>query len=121
MIFLAVAAYAAPGDNLASAILTCSAQADGKAQLACYNRIAAALKAGTSAPATTQQPTVPAPRAPADFGRGSISFADHAPEPPDQITAHVASVSYNFSHRFTVALDNGQVWRQRKATPISRA
>jgi hypothetical protein len=148
-------AHASSDEGLAFAIVTCSAQPDDKAQLACYNQIAAQLKAG--APLATQSPPpttapaaappqvdaqVPAARAvkqegsswynvgswfgssdalrstrpmvgdPADFGKGNMPFQADAPEPLDHITAGVANVTYNFFRRFTVTLDNGQVWRQ---------
>jgi hypothetical protein len=130
---------AASDQDLPSQILACSAEPDGAAQLACYNQIAARLKAvpapapATSAPpaaeaatepvAPVPPPTTTAPAAPpgqttsqsppADFGGDTVPFHHDAAEPPDSMTAHVVSVSYNFYHRFTVGLDNGQVWRQK--------
>jgi hypothetical protein len=142
-ILLAVPA-AASDQDLSSQILACSAEPDGAAQLACYNQIAARLRAAqTPAPATApstppaaeaatepiapapppQQPTTTAQSAPpvqtatqsppADFGGDTVPFHHDAAEPPDSMTAHVVSFSYNFYHRFTVSLDNGQVWRQK--------
>ena len=35
-----------------------------------------------------------------------------APKTPQQMIAGVASVSYDGRGRFTITLDNGQVWRQ---------
>lgn len=59
--FVFGAAQAASEQGLAAAILNCSAQTDEKAQLACYNGIAAQLKAQqasgtTPAPAAQAQP-----------------------------------------------------------------
>jgi hypothetical protein len=58
---------------------------------------------------------------PADFGKENMSFHSDAPEPLDHITAGVANVTYNFFRRFTVTLDNGQVWRQEDGdTDVAR-
>ena len=123
-------AHAASGDPLASAIVNCSAQPDDKAQLACYNSIAAQLKAEAAMPAqesavpaltppVAAQPATPsappAASAPADFGRDTIPFQAGASDVPASIQAGVAHVSFNFFHRFTVVLDNGQVWRQAES------
>ena len=128
------AAQAAPEDGLASEVIGCSALPDGSAQLACYNRIAARLKASVSpqtsiAPAPAVQAS-PAPQAPAqlqavasstprpvlgtpeDFGKEGLRFQAEMPAELDHITARVATVTVNYFHFFTVTLDNGQVWRQ---------
>jgi len=58
---------------------------------------------------------------PADFGRADMPFQDAGPEPLDHITASVASVTYNYFRRFTISLDNGQVWRQEEGdTNVAR-
>ena len=101
------------GPDLASAILACSAQNDEKTQLACYNAIAAQLKAASPTAAPQQTPT--SYGTPEDFGKTDIPFARNVPEPLDHITAGVANVSYNYFRQFTVTLDNGQVWRQSKS------
>jgi hypothetical protein len=112
--FVVSTAHAAPGDSLPSAILGCAAQQDAKAQLACYNQIAAQLKAGASAAAQVPVGTAPAPSpsTATDFGKENLPFGADASAAPDRITARVANVAYNFFHIFTVTLDNGQVWRQ---------
>jgi hypothetical protein len=124
------AAQAASDDGLKSAIVNCSAEADDAAQLACYNRIAAQLKADAARPpspvsiATPPQaivPVAPAARSAAVFGGDSIPFHADASDQPEQMTAGVATVTFNFFHRFTVTLDNGQVWRQEESdTGIAR-
>ena len=110
------AAQAASDDNLADSVLACSALVGDQAQLACYNRIAAQLKA----PAVAQAPAIAAPsppppppaaNKPADFGKDTMPFQADAAA-PEQITARVRSVIYSYFHVFTVTLDNGQVWRQ---------
>jgi len=47
-----------------------------------------------------------------DFGADSMPFNKDAPKAVDQMTAKVKSVAFNYFHRFTVTLQNGQVWRQ---------
>ena len=43
------------------------------------------------------------------------------PQPLDHIAAKVANASYNYFRRFTVTLDNGQVWRQNESdTKVAR-
>jgi hypothetical protein len=153
-LFAFLPAHAAAEQGLASAILACAAQPDEKAQLACYNGIAAQLKAaqgsstsvpvattppaqqtaqtpkpeggswynpsawfGSNAPAQTNQQTN-ASRAgnPADFGSESLPEKQTGgPAQIDSMTAKVTSVSYNYFRRFTVTLDNGQVWRQNES------
>jgi hypothetical protein len=162
ILFVFSAANAASEQGLEGAILNCSAQADAKAQLDCYNGIAAQLKAHraeSTAPAqVTRAPEVssPPPQAtaeapkqagsawynpttwfgsnespqparpmvgnPADFGGENLpEAASSAPKPLDHITAKVTGVSYNYFRRFTVTLDNGQVWRQAESdTKVAR-
>lgn len=122
-IFLALAAaQAAAGESLSAEILACSAQRGDGAQLACYNQIAARLKAGApAAPSAAAKPLPDTANARSDFGGDSIPFQAHRTQQPDQITARVAKASFNFFHRFTVTLDNGQVWRQDDSdTAIAR-
>lgn len=63
---------------------------------------------------------------PADFGAEAVRKPAAAatpaePEPLQEITAHVTSASFGMNGRFTIALDNGQVWRQLDAdTGIAR-
>ncbi|HEY0300280.1 MAG TPA: hypothetical protein VGC36_03040 [Rhizomicrobium sp.] len=114
-------AQAAPEASLASAILDCAAQQGEAAQLACYNRIAAQLKAAPPAPSAPIVATPPpqiaaqAPPPPPTAAGTESAFGLPAAEASgrlDRITAKVANVSYNFFRVFTVTLDNGQVWRQ---------
>ncbi len=61
---------------------------------------------------------------PADFGGEQVRkpATEQASDAPlEEISAHVASVSFNPYGRFTVTLDNGQVWRQIQAdTGVAR-
>ena len=63
--------------------------------------------------ALANRPTVGSP---ADFGNEDLPEAEsNEPRPLDHIAARVASVSYNYFRRFTLTLDNGQVWRQMES------
>ena len=176
VLILACAAQAGPSESMAFAIGMCSAQTDPQARLACYDQIAAKLKAGEAvgpeaaasppppaaaavAPAPVPAtPTASAPAAAQSFGQAQPEPAetkkDHAwydvgswfnsgneqaratigtpaefgaetvpptkpapgqplpPKPLDHITAKVTNVAFNTYGRFTVTLDNGQIWRQ---------
>lgn len=52
---------------------------------------------------------------PAEFGKESMLPESNDPVPLDHITAGVVKVTQNFFGRFTVTLDNGQVWRQNES------
>lgn len=130
MLIGAMAAKAAPEADLAAQILACSVLKDGAAQLACYNKIAAGLRAGQNVPPAndnannakieTQAGPAEAARdkraaptsAASDFAGDTVPFHKEANAAPVSMTAHIAAFSYNFYRRFTVVLDNGQVWRQ---------
>jgi hypothetical protein len=124
-------ALAAPDDDSGGAIAACAALKDRDARLACFDALSGALK-----PAATPPPVpaiVPPPAAPAFvalpppkpapataqttpevFGSESLpaeASPDAAP-PLDSISAAVAKVSFGPTGRFTVVLDNGQVWQQ---------
>jgi hypothetical protein len=98
-------------------------------RLACYDAVAKAMPGGNaarvaSAPATVPAPVyVPqyAPAAPrpvyvppaASFGSERLpQTASGAPARVDALSANVTTITYNGTGRFTVTLDNGQVWRQ---------
>lgn len=184
------AAHAGPSEAMAFAIGACAAQADPQARLACYDQLAAKLRAGeaigpqasvtpalptpvpsvpmpapayesppavASAPAPVTAPPAPVPSPAQTFGQSQPepeqAKKEHAwydvgnwfgsesnehrtttgspqafgaenlpppkaapgapsPEPLDEISAKVTSVAFNSLGRFTVTLDNGQVWRQ---------
>jgi hypothetical protein len=102
-------------------------------RLACYDAVAKAMPGGSaprmaSAPATAPAP-VPAPiyvpqYAPAaprpvyvppasSFGGENLPrTASAAPARVEALSANVTAITFNGTGRFTVTLDNGQVWRQ---------
>jgi hypothetical protein len=50
-----------------------------------------------------------------------MSVQAGGPQPLDHITAKVMNASHNYFRRFTVRLDNGQVWRQNESdTRVAR-
>jgi len=150
---LTFAAQAESGEGTALAITTCAAQSDPQVRLACYDQLAAKLKA-PGPQASAPPPSSPAPQTPAQtFGQTQKESAKqesgswynpgtwfggdqpaHAsagtpaqfgaeylpvpkpaaaePEPPDEITAKVTSVAFSGTGKFTVTLDNGQIWKQ---------
>jgi hypothetical protein len=165
-VYLVVSAANAADADLGFSIGRCATLADDKARLACYDDIAAQLKAAGSQSAATAQ-SAPAQAAaaqppaqtasqaqkeeswfgfvgswfggstpptkqttPAQFGSESIApppvppGATAEPGPLDHISSGVTEVAFNYFGRFTVFLDNGQVWKQLEAdtgsAPFSR-
>jgi hypothetical protein len=115
-------------------ISSCASIADDHARLACYDGLAASLhkKAPpaaqvvapplSAAAAASPVPSSPATSAPASraatFGAETIRkvlTAEEEAAEVDEIHAHVAAVQFSPNNRFTVTLDNGQVWRQIEA------
>ncbi len=109
-------AHAVADESLQSAILNCAAQAGDAAQLACYRRIAAQVKAEPAqSPAPVASATPPQATAPAakDTAAAQSLFGSrNEPDQLDRITDSVADVAFSGFGRFTVTLKNGQVWRQ---------
>lgn len=104
---------AAAGD--VDAVLACRAIVAAEARLACFDRTSADLagvEVGAAAPAAARDV---APTADPDFG---------LPEKPAEgataaLAARVVSVERDTFNRRVFALDNGQVWRQLEAAPLS--
>ncbi|HPF25271.1 MAG TPA: hypothetical protein P5528_02700 [Steroidobacteraceae bacterium] len=100
----------------------CRTIADGVARLSCYDRLfGVVVAAGTAVPATpTGATTIPAnseqgfgltaeqreqrSRAPTDERRGELQ----------ELSAKVTNINQPRAGRFTITLDNGQVWQQRE-------
>jgi hypothetical protein len=107
-------------DSLPAQLGVCLQVTGTLQRLACYDRVAHAVSPpprSAPRPATNFPPaTVAAPPiAAAPSGLGSERLprvASAAPKAPQQMIAGVASVSYDGRGRFTITLDNGQVWRQ---------
>lgn len=128
LLFLLAAATPAMAQDTLSSQLTACVQITGVLQrLACYDRVAHSLgpvPAPRSAPA--QRPVAPpvayappiaaaAPVAAPLPGLGSERLprtASAAPRRAQELTAGIAGITYDARGRFTVTLDNGQVWRQ---------
>lgn len=131
---LALSAAPAVAEDLSATISTCAGVGDDRARLACYDGLAARAKAAA-------QPTAARPAAPPSIQPAPAPVAAVAPPPSaatkvdafgaetirkpdtpearaqevDEIKAKVATVNFSPSNRFTVTLDNGQVWRQIEA------
>lgn len=124
---------------LEEAIADCAAVSGASERLACFDAVAGRLKAAgrqvaapastAAAPSPVATPAVSAPAAapavaaaPAEtpvarFGAEALSRpAAASTEPPaelDEIHAKVVAVQYSPLGRFTISLDNGQIWRQQ--------
>jgi hypothetical protein len=120
-------AVAAP--NLEAAMASCASQSDAAARLACYDAVAARMKTAAEAVAssppaaavtTPAAPAVvadaPKPQTATGFGGEHIKDPAHddviPAEDVEEIHAKVTAVTFAANGRFTVTLDNGQVWRQ---------
>jgi hypothetical protein len=69
----------------------------------------------------TPRPARPIVGSPRNFGSENMPEPSSGPQPLDHITAKVASATYNYFRRFTLTLDNGQVWRQNESdTRVAR-
>ena len=129
LLFVLAAATPAMAQNTLSSQLTACVQITGVLQrLACYDRVAHSLgpvPIPRSAPA--QRPVAPPvayappiaaaapPVAAPPIGLGSERLprtASAAPRRAQELTAGIAGITYDARGRFTVTLDNGQVWRQ---------
>jgi hypothetical protein len=109
-------------DSLPSQLAGCL-QINGMLQrLACYDRVAHAVApAPRSVPA--QRPVAsaapvmvappPLPTAPSGLGSERLPrTASAAPKRAQELLAGVTGIAYDARGRFTITLDNGQVWRQ---------
>ena len=141
VLFAACAANAASGDDVIAGLGKCAALTDSTLRLACYDRLAAgaatpaqpAMQIPVAAPKEDEKSwfgldvggwfgsgTPPARQTkPEQFGSEAMPPPPVAPgEPPppmalDSITATVSDYALNPFGRFTVFLDNGQIWRQQ--------
>ena len=125
---LIASAMAGPREDAAAAMKRCDTLADNKAWLDCHDAATAQMRAAIQA-----TPGAPAaqPQMPQQFGQEDLRSARPNPASRGQIkrlTARVVNFSISPTGYFTVALDNGQVWRQvdgdtnyaRFRTPASR-
>jgi hypothetical protein len=129
LLFMVAAATPAMAQDTLSSQLTACVQITGVLQrLACYDRVAHSLgpvPVPRSAP--VQRPAPPSvayvppiaaaapPVAAPPTGLGSERLprmASAAPRRAQELTAGIAGITYDARGRFTITLDNGQVWRQ---------
>ena len=112
----AAAAQTAPraSDRLAA----CDSIQNDSARLACYDAVR--RNGGSSpVPAPNYYPPLhpsaahpPARSQPEGFGAPSTTARTPTPPSPRHLAARVVNYSFSKAHRFTIELDNGQVWRQ---------
>lgn len=113
---------AAAQDSLPTQLNACLAIPGMLQRLACYDRVAHGVSPAPlprTVPAqrpvaSAAPPMVGVPVAPVapPTGLGSERLARPATARPQQLLAGVASVRFDPRGRFTITLDNGQVWRQ---------
>jgi len=127
--------WATAQDTLPSQLTACLSITGVLQRLACYDRVAhtispaprAAQRPVASAappvayappaayvpPVTASPPPVAAPQAPTGLGSERLPrTASTAPRRAQELIAGVTNVSFDARNRFTMTLDNGQVWRQ---------
>lgn len=123
LLFVMVSITAATAqDSLPAQLLNCLQIPGVLQRLACYDRVAHSV---SPAPRTAEKPVARAappasyavpPAAytapPTGLGSERLPRTASAPKRAQEMTAGVASVSYDARGRFTITLDNGQVWRQ---------
>lgn len=117
-LLLLASATAAPAQESLPSQLGACLQITGMLQrLACYDGLArtvSPMSRTAPRPATSYPPPpVAPPPVAAAQGLGSERLPRQASvAPPKQMIAGVSSISYDGHGRFTITLDNGQVWRQ---------
>jgi len=131
LLFLLVSAAGAAAQDSLSAQLTACLPISGMLQrLACYDRVAHSIapaprsapvqRPAASPPPVSYVPPIAAAAPPVvaaapPIGLGAERLprtASAAPRRTQELIATVASVTYDPRGRFTITLDNGQVWRQ---------
>ncbi len=114
----------------ASGTLACQKIQDDAERLACYDSAFGRLPADTATPVEPQsQPAAPVAALPAvkpasqDFGltEEQRNQRKKDPEPTiDMIESRVVAIERHPRDRFTLTLENGQIWTQIEPTPIQR-
>ena len=104
----------AQGNANTNSSAQCGGMADPSARLACYDR--------TNAPTRTPDPDGPQSRRWPEFNSAPRPLPGAKPQANTPALSHnrklvagVTSFSFSRSHRFTVTLDSGQIWRQLEA------
>ena len=128
LLFVLAAATPAMAQDALSSQLTACVQITGVLQrLACYDRVAhslgpvpvprsAPVQRAAPPPVAYAPPIAAAPPVAAPpIGLGSERLprtASAAPRRAQELTAAITGISFDARGRFTITLDNGQVWRQ---------
>lgn len=131
LVCLGVALSFAPivrAQSLEEQLRACSAETDAARRLHCYDRAAASIDTGATAPAPHPSPvavatpgnaeTTPADSKADEFGvsEGPLAAKKHAAA-IKQITANVSAVQFRPGGQLLITLDNNQVWLQNQAVP----
>lgn len=125
LLLLLGATAAMAQDTLPSRLGACLRITGLLQRLACYDEVAHSVSPAPATRATPAQrpgantalvpPAAPPSVSAAPSGLGSERLprtASSAPRGAQELIAGVSSISYDARGRFTVTLDNGQVWRQ---------
>jgi hypothetical protein len=105
LLFSASVAVAGPRDDALNAVAKCALLKDDHARLACYDTAASRIKDALAAP---PEPQAAATEEQQKSWFGLSNLFGGGGRPP-QTSAHYA---FNPVGRFTVFLDNGQIWNQ---------
>jgi len=124
VLILAATTPAVAQDTLPSQLTACVQITGVLQRLACYDRVAHSLGPVPVPRSVPAQRPVPPPVAyappvvaatPPTTGLGSERLprtASAAPRRAQELTAGIAGITYDARGRFTITLDNGEVWRQ---------
>ena len=116
MIQLLVTSYS--GRAAEGSLFECRQIKDSEERVLCYDKIVDALSSGPLSTTTTDSREQAAkPDAQALFGKGDAETSriveeTLAIEKIDQIQATVTGLKRSVDKKFTITLDNGQIWRQ---------
>lgn len=115
MFFSVLAAVPAHAEDLNAQLAHCMTINGAVERLSCYDRVAHGA-ANAAMPAQAAQSPAPQARIepPADPARdfGKERLPSTAPQQNERFTAEITDFQKDARDRFTVALQNGQLWRQ---------
>lgn len=126
---LAVLAAVKAGAAVPTAAEECSAIADDRERLACYDEVfgkpAGAGQQAIPAAVAAGAPAAAPPNADVEFGLSEAAKAAREPEKakqrfPDSITGAVAAVGFKPTGELVVTLANGQVWIQTDTLSLAK-
>ena len=118
MLLIQLLATSYPGLAAERSLFECRQIRESEERVQCYDKIVDALTSGPSITTTTDNhEQVAKPDAQALFGKDATETSriveqTLAIEKLDQIQARVTGLKRSVDKKFTITLDNGQIWRQ---------